>query len=348
MYGGARQVLMLLDGLVAQGVETTLVCTEGSAIATAANSAVQVIALPMRGDADVMFPPRFGAHLEELKPDLVHVHSRRGADLWGGLAAQRAGIPAVLTRRVDNPEPPMLRTLKYRNYERIIAISEAIKAQLLADRVAEEKLRVVHSAIDPQTCRASWSQSQFQNAFGIQENELAVVCIAQLIPRKGHAVLLEAWQRVTTVVPQARLLMFGRGREEAALTQLISGLGLTSARLAGFRDDVRDFLGCADVLVHAATREGLGIALLEAQAAGVPVVAARAGGISEAVADNQTGLLVDPDNPEALAVALIELLNDKRRRQLLGSRGPDFVSESFSPAGMVSGNLSVYKSVLAG
>ncbi len=347
IYGGARQVLMLLDGLAAEGLQTTLVCTEGSAIATSAAKDVRVIALPMRGDGDVMFPPRFGAHLEKLRPDVVHVHSRRGADLWGGLAARRAGIPAVLTRRVDNPEPPMLRTLKYRNYERIVAISAAIAEQLQTDRVPREKIRVVHSAIDAKSCKPAWSKAQFQDAFGLQPHEKAVVCVAQLIPRKGHAVLLEAWQQVTAVHADARLLMFGQGREADALQQRIDATGLRSASLMGFRDDVRQFLGCTDLLVHPANKEGLGVALLEAQAAGVPVVAARAGGIPEAVADGESGLLFEAGNAAALAAALIELLGSAEQRQTMAARGPEFVSKEFSTEAMVSGNLAVYKEVLA-
>jgi glycosyltransferase involved in cell wall biosynthesis len=115
---------------------------------------------------------------------------------------------------------------------------------------------------------------------------------------------------------------------------------------AGFRDDLRQFIGCADLLVHPAVREGLGICLLEAQAAGVPVVACRAGGIPEAVSEGESAILTEPANPQALARAIIDLLGDEQRRQHMGEAGRANVTHHFSPQAMVSGNLAVYKELL--
>jgi glycosyltransferase involved in cell wall biosynthesis len=117
-------------------------------------------------------------------------------------------------------------------------------------------------------------------------------------------------------------------------------------RFAGFRADLRQFLGRADVLVHPALKEGLGICLLEAQAAGVPIVAARAGGIPEAVAEGDSALLVPPQDPAALASALGQLLGDEAQRTRMGAAGVSYVSEKFSPPAMVSGNLAVYQELL--
>ncbi len=114
------------SGLAGHGVANTLVCPPGSAIGSAVNAAeVRVSPLPMAGDLDALFAMRLTALLAADPPDLVHVHSRRGADIWGGLAARRAGVPAVLSRRVDNPDPPLLGPLRYRLYDRVIAISGA-------------------------------------------------------------------------------------------------------------------------------------------------------------------------------------------------------------------------------
>ncbi len=134
--------------------------------------------------------------------------------------------------------------------------------------------------------------------------------------------------------------MFGRGPQEAALREQAQRLGIeSSVRFAGFRADLLEFLGHADLLVHPALREGLGICLLEAQAAGVPVVASHAGGIPEAVADGLTGMLVPPARPDELAAALVDLLGDAGKRHQLGAAGPDWVARNFSIERMVSGNL---------
>jgi len=112
--------------------------------------------------------------------------------------------------------------------------------------------------------------------------------------------------------------------------------------MAGFRDDLPRWLGGIDVLCHPADMEGLGIALLQAAAAGVPVVASRAGGMPEAVLDRETGLLIPPGNHEALGVALCELLANRQLREKLGHAGRKRMQRAFSIAEMVHGNYSIY------
>ncbi|MEJ2140198.1 MAG: glycosyltransferase family 4 protein [Gammaproteobacteria bacterium] len=348
LYGGPQQVLYLLNGLAQRGIGSTLICPPGSAIGTAAGSAgVTVETLPMAGDLDGGFGLRFGRWLADREPDLLHVHSRRGADIWGGLAAKRAGIPAVVSRRVDSPEIPLLGAIKYGMYERVIAISTAIAGQLTEAGVGAEKLRVVHSAIGVAPDQPRWSKDQFQDAFALEPDALAVVCVAQLIARKGHAVLLDAWPEIRRQCPQARLILFGKGKEEAGLRARVESLGCSaSVSFAGFRADLHDFLPHADLLVHPALREGLGICLLEAQALGVPVVASRVGGIPEAVADGIAGLLVPPRDPGALAASVAALLGDAERRASFAAAGRRYVAENYSVDSMVSGNLAVYEELL--
>jgi glycosyltransferase involved in cell wall biosynthesis len=348
LYGGAQQVLYLLDGLAQQGVRCTLVCPPDSAICTAAGSTgVTVQPLPMAGDLDIAFGRRFARWLSTAQAQLLHVHSRRGADTWGGLAARYAGVPVVLSRRVDSADLPVLGPLKYRLYDSVICISAAIRAQLQAAGVPDDKLRLIHSAVDAARCQPNWSRADFLAAFALPADALVVVCVAQLLARKGHATLLDAWPTVIAACPRARLILFGQGPEEAQLRLQAAQLGLgESIVFAGFRQDLLDFLGHADLLVHPALREGLGVSLLEAQAAGLPVVATRAGGIPEAVADGLSGVLVPPQNSVALATAVIRLLQDPQQRSAMGAAGRAHIERDYSLAGMVSGNLQIYKELL--
>lgn len=349
LYGGGRQVLMLSKGLSDRGIQSTLVCPPDSDIATSADPFVNVHAMDMAGDLDAGFAFRFSGFLQDVQPDLVHVHSRRGADMWGGLGARWAKVPAVLTRRVDNPEPALLAPMKYGRYQRVIGISNGILEVLKTTGVPEEKLRLVRSAVDSENCQPVWTREQFREAFGLHEGNQAVACVAQFIPRKGHRVLLEAWAEVVSACPDARLLLFGRGPDRDRLQAEVSGsVHGASVNFAGFRTDIRDFIGLADLLVHPARQEGLGIALLEAQAAGLPVIATRAGGMPEAVADGESGVLVEPGDSAELAKRMIRLLRDPELRQQMGEAGRRHVVEYFSPATMVSGNLSIYKELIDG
>ena len=149
LYGGALQVVFLSRGLQRLGVENVLACPEGSAIAEAsAQGGVAVRALPMGGDADVGLVARLRRLIATEKPDLIHLHSRRGADIWGGVAGRLSGIPVVLSRRVDNTESKWAVALKYRLYDRVVAISQGIQAVLASEGVPAGKLRCVPSAVD--------------------------------------------------------------------------------------------------------------------------------------------------------------------------------------------------------
>jgi glycosyltransferase involved in cell wall biosynthesis len=190
--------------------------------------------------------------------------------------------------------------------------------------------------------------------FSLEPSQRIVAVVAQLIPRKGHAVLLDAWLLIHARCPDAHLLVLGAGPLEAELRALASPRSLTQAgtvTFAGFRPDLRDFLGRVDLLVHPASREALGVSLLEAQAAGVPVVACAAGGVPEAVANGLTGLLVPLGDPAAVAAQLAEatitLLDDPIRRQQLGAAAAARIRADFSPDRMVDNYLALYRELLA-
>lgn len=342
LYGGARQVLLLMAGLEAEGVKGTLVCPADSEVGPAAwELGLDVVTMPVGGDLDVTAVVRLGQVIRERRPDLVHAHSRRGADFFGGLAAVLAGLPAVLTRRVDNPDTPLVGALKYRAYDRIVAISGAVAAQLRAEGVPAAKIRRIPSAVDPAACQPTWTAERFRAEFGLEPGQRTCAVVAQLIPRKGHRLLLEAWPMVRNHCPDARLLLFGTGPLEAEL-KARPDLGATVI-FAGYRPDLREYLGHVDLLLHPALREGLGVSLLEAQAAGVPVVGFLAGGVPEAVVDGTTGVLVDPGNGAALAEAASRLLDQPNLRARLGAAGRARVAARFSPGAMTAAYLSLYR-----
>jgi glycosyltransferase involved in cell wall biosynthesis len=348
LYGGARQVAWLVSGLADAGIENLLVCPEGSAVAAGAYGAgVEVAAVPMGGDLDFGFISRLARLIERYGPDLVHLHSRRGADWLGALAARRCRRPAVLTRRVTNPEPPWVVPVKYKLYQRVIAISQAIADGLTEAGVRADKIRLVHSAVPPAAANG-WERARFLETFDLPSDAVVVGMAAQFIRRKGHDVLIRALPALRVSHPDLRFLLFGKGPLFGDVRrQLEAGFLDDRVSLIGFRDDFREFIGCLDLLVHPALDEGLGVVLLEAAAAGVPVVATPVGGIPEIVRDGETGLLVPPEDPAALARAIHQLIDDAPARRAMGEAGRRLVDESFSIHAMVEGNHAVYREVLA-
>lgn len=344
LYGGPRQVLDLLAGLKARGVDSTLACPADSAIArAAADAGFPTATRDLSGDLDVGFLAWLVDLARTRRPDVLHAHSRRGADFFGGIAARVAGVPAVLTRRVDSPDVPLLGSLKYRPYARVVAISTAVRDQLAAEGVPSEKLAVIRSSVDAAACQPTWPRERFLAEFDLEAGQRIVAVVAQLIPRKGHRAFLEAWPMIRNRCPDARLLLFGTGPLEAELREL-AGLGGT-VRFAGFRPDLRAFLGHVDLLVHPATREGLGVALLEAQAAGVPVAACRVGGVPEAVLHGVTGLLVPAGDEAALAGEVVRLLDDPNLRQRLGAAARERIRADYGAGAMADAYGALYREV---
>jgi glycosyltransferase involved in cell wall biosynthesis len=347
LYGGARQVLYIMEGLAQRGITNLLACPSAAHIAEPARACAQVFEIPMKGDLDVGLAVRLKHLIARECPALVHIHSRRGADLWGGLAAKWAGVPCVLSRRVDNPEKPWVVRLKYGLYDHVITISEGIRQVLLAEGLSPDKVTCVRSAVDAAPYLFDVDKAATRATLGLGPETPVAGVVAQLIPRKGHRHLLAALPQVLQRHPDLQVLVFGRGPMEAELRQAIQDRQLAQhVRLMGFRDDLPELLACLDLLVHPADMEGLGVSLLQAAAAKVPIIATRAGGMPEAVRHGVNGLLIEPGDVAGLEAAMNQLLGDRPLRERMGQAGRRLVLEEFSVDTMAQGNLAIYRKVL--
>ena len=350
LYGGALQVVFLMRGLAQRGIEVVLACPTGSAIAQAVREAgLEVHEITMRGDADLGLVGRLRRLMRELQPDVLHLHSRRGCDTWGAIAGRLHGLPVVLSRRVDNPESRWWAAVKYRLPDRVVTISQGIREVLRGEGVPEAKLVCVPSAVDTHQYRPGRGDlAWFRQEFGLGEEALTIGMAAQFIERKGHATLLDALPAVFARHPQARVLLFGQGPLVPSVRTRIEGDRALAERvqLVGFRRDLDRVLPCLDVLAHPAHMEGLGVALLQAAACGVPIVGGRAGGIPEIVRPGLNGELIEPGDAVGLAAALNQLLDSAELRARMGAAGRDWVERHFSIDAMVEGNLAVYRSLL--
>jgi glycosyltransferase involved in cell wall biosynthesis len=348
--GGPQQVVYLINALRERGHDNILVCPPGSGIDGVARLAgIRVQNLFCAGDLDLPFAYRLSQFLKDQAPDIVHCHSRRGADLLGGLAASYAEIPSVVSRRVDNTEIRLLATLRYKPFRKIIAISEAIARVLREHEVEEERIAVIRSAVDADAFAREPDCAAFRAEFNIDPGVFTIAAAGQLIPRKGHRYLLQAATELKRSNKSFRLLIFGEGYLNYQLRAQAAALGLGGVVLfPGFRDDLDDFIGCFDLFAHPALSEGLGVAALKAAAAGVPVVGFDAGGMSEAVAHGETGLLVAPEDSAALRSAIETLINDVQLRQRMGIAGRERMQKEFSIATMAEKHIALYESVLNG
>jgi len=348
--GGEVQVFLLLEGLRARGHRCVLVAPPGSrSEAEARTRGFETIAVPLSNDLDLRSVIALRRGIERLAPDLVHLHTGRATWL-GGLAAWRTGVPAITTRRMDRRVSRGPRTqLIYRSLvRRVAAISPAVARCLTEGGVDPACMTLVPDAIDPDRIRPRRVREAVRAEFGAGRDDVVIVSAAALVLRKGLDVLIEALARLDLRGVRPHVWLAGDGEERADLERRIREHSLGSrVRLLGRREDVGDLLVGADVFVLPARREGLGVAALEAMAARLPVVASRVGGLADAVVEGRTGLLVLPDDADALAGALERVVRDPALRARLGAAGPERVAEGFLPEQMVIAYERMYREVLA-
>ncbi|MGI9237100.1 MAG: glycosyltransferase [Woeseiaceae bacterium] len=348
--GGPQQVIYLINALRQRGHDNTLVCPPDSGINNVAREAdIRVQNLFCAGDLDLPFAYRLSQYLKEAQPDIVHCHSRRGADILGGLAASIADIPTVVSRRVDNTEMRLMAALRYRPFKKVIAISAAIADVLLDRGVETERLVVIRDAVDVSAFDTTPDCTEVRHSLGLDPQDFVVAAAGQLIPRKGHQYLLQAVADLHSRYPQLKLVVFGEGYLNNQLRAQATALNLGDVvQFAGFRDDLDDFLACFDLFAHPALAEGLGVAALKASAAKLPVVGFEAGGMVEAVAHEQTGLLVAPEDSEALATAIARFVDDPELCRQFGEAGRLRMQSEFSIDSMTDKHVELYDTVLSG
>jgi len=349
LYGGALQVVYLLDGLNKKGVRSTLVCPKGSDISSHVAKTAHVLPVPFMGDLDFTLFYRLCRIIRSERPDIIHVHSRRGADLWAGLAARLNKTRAIVTRRVDNPEPGWLALLKYILYNRVVTISDGIRQVLLSEGLPPEKITLIHSAVDTDLYRGACDKEWFYREFGLNPGNKVIGTVAQFIPRKGHRYIIEAAPKILEKFPETRFIFFGQGPLQKELQDLCRESGLENIILfAGFRNDLERIFSCMDILIHPAMMEGLGVSLLQAAASEVPIIGTRAGGIPEIVHDGLNGYLIDPCDAGAIISNALTLLQEPERRRRFGQAGRKIVEASFSIDAMVEGYFNLYNEIDTG
>lgn len=346
--GGEVQVFLLLEGLRRRGHDSLLISPPGSRSEQEASSrGFETRAVRMRNDLDVRGVYGLWRAFREADADLVHLHTGRATWL-GGLAARFAGLPALTTRRMDRRVRRGLRTQWiYRGLtQRAVAISPAVARRLDEGGVPVERVRTIHSSIDPHAVEPRVGRDALRSSEQVPENAVLLLVLANLVPRKGIDVLLEA---LVGLDPAPLLWIGGEGPERSALESQAQRLGLAECvHFLGRREDTGDLLAACDVFVMPSRLEGLGVAALEAMAAGRPVVASRVGGLAELVVHERTGLLVPPDDAPALQRALGRVLDDGGLREALGAEGPARIAEGWLAEQMVAAYEALYLELLSG
>ena len=283
--------------------------------------------------------------------DVVHTHTLAAANTLARLTARTVGVPVLSHLHIENhfrrATEPVLRRLDNetaRLCARLVAVSHDTRAAYERQGYPAGRIEVVHNGVAPPPPRANGS---VRAELGIPEDAPLVGEIARLCEVKGQRELIAALAQL----PDARLLLVGDDLEQGGAFR--AGLERDAERagvrerviFTGYRPDARALVGELDVLALPSWTEGLPLVVLEAMASARPVVATPVGGTPELVADGETGLLVPPRDPDALAAALRRLLADADLRRRLGEAGERRAREEFSLDAMCARVLAIYDEI---
>ena len=347
--GGESQVHLLIKGQKQKGLIPLLACARGSKLFHAVSESNLCPVFPFSPLGALSFLG-VSSILEQLRPeniDIIHTHTAHAVAMGALLSWRLKRACLFHSRRVDF-RLTRFSKIKYlwRNAQ-ILAISEGVRNVLIKSNIPETRITVVHSGIAVDLNPPLHSADDYRKEFHVPENAPVIGVVAALTDHKGIKYLLESFPSVLTKVSNAILVIVGEGELEFELHGSAKKLGIASnVRFTGFREDAQSIIYMFDIFVLPSHLEGLGTSLLDAMIREKPVIACRTGGIPEIVIEDKTGLLVPPRNPEALADAIINLLDNPEFRKKMGVEGKKRVIQHFSADSMVSATIAAYHQAL--
>ncbi len=365
--GPAIQASLLSDGLDPDRYETCLVTgttgpAEGDYLELTGRRLSNITTVPALGReiellSDVAAYRQVAALIREFRPHIVHTHTAK-AGLVGRLAARRAGVPVivhtfhghVLRGYFSRPKEALFiraeRALASIT-TRLVTVSDQIRRDLLALGIGRaDRFDVVRLGLDLSRYEhADARTGELKRELGLPPDARAVGIVARLVPIKAHETFLEMAAIVARARPDTVFLIVGDGERRAALEDTARALGiLERTRFLGWRADLDRVYADLDAVVLTSRNEGSPVALIEAMAAGRPVVSTRAGGVPELVGD--AGLLADIDDAPELAAAVQRVLGDPVLALQLGRHARCRVVPAFSHERLIADIDGLYQRLL--
>ncbi len=288
--------------------------------------------------------PSLKRYIHENNIDLIHSQTRI-TQVMGVLLKRKTGRPHVSTCH-GYFKTRLSRKLFPCWGDAVIAISTAVEAHLKNDfKVAREKVYLIESGIDLEEFipMDETEKKEHRRHFDLGD-EPVIGTVARLSEVKGQDILINAMSKIVAQVPEAKLLLVGEGKMEKMLRDQVQRLNLEDhIQFFAIVNKTKEMLSLFDVFAMPSRQEGLGLSIMEAQASGLPVVASRVGGIPSLIEHGKTGILVEPENSEELADAIIKLLQDIDLLKEIGKAGRVFIQKKHSVENMVRKILELYQ-----
>lgn len=294
--------------------------------------------------------PRLHRVFNEFRPDIVHTHVHVMRYAFPSLAYFKPRLMVHTVNNIAEQEiEPRARWLQRLAYKRgVIPVAVAREVAVSLERLyGIGGCRVVWNCIpttlyaSPQTPREIWRAKQ-----GLSQENILFVCVARFATQKNHALLLNAFAKGPASDSKAHLVLAGEGVLRARLQRQVNELGLTSrVHFLGLRTDIPDVLGASDIFTLSSDWEGNPLSVIEAMAAGLPIVSTAVGGVPELLQDGKEGFIVQPGHAEQLSEAMMTLLNNASLRRAMGTAASARAKEKFDVSAMVRAYEELYSEV---
>ena len=344
--GGQNQVLLTVMGLRSRGHRTALVAHPTGELHRRFAKGPDLIPIRSSNEIDFRAAWQLSRVLRSLRPAIVQAHDAHAVAMVAiarSLSRLNPSPRFVVSRRVDfNLRRNAFSQWKYAQVDLFLCSSNAIRTMLISDGIPRERTTTVYDGVDLRQVETV-PRLDVHADLRIPKDAPLVGNVAALVPHKGHRYLIEAAATVVRQVPDARFVIVGEGQLKETLRKQISELHLERhVLLTGFRLDALSIQKGFDLFAMSSVTEGMGSVLLDSMAMGQAIVATRSGGIPEVLIDDQTGVLVNTRNPDALASAIVRLLGEPGQRARLGAAARQRVRNLFSVEQMVQGTLDAY------
>ena len=351
--GGEVHCLSLCEELQRAGGEVILACRSNTPLAMrAAQAGIETLLLPNKNDLDLLSAWRMAQFCRHRQIEIVHAHLVRDYLISYFARQFGADFRRILTRHVLFPmSASRLNRRMLADADAVIAVSVAARDVIVQHPGAHpERVVIVHNGIRTQEF-SNAMPAGWRHEFHIAPTASIIGSIGVLLPQKGQYLLLRALPMVQTRHPHAAIALVGDDFSEQAyvaeLTQLAISLGIErSVYFLGARTNIAGILREFNLFALPSLSESFSLALVEAMAAGLPVIASDTGGMREVVVHRETGILTPPDDPQALATAICRLLDYPEIAADYGQAGQQRAAAQFDLSVMMEKTLAVYRNVL--
>lgn len=352
LFGQQGTLLALLDACPAAGIEPVVAATaEGPFVDEVRRRAIPITILPyprlLSSYGGAIYDYRGGRRLRmfgqgagyvwsirrtlrSLAVDGVYCNDMRGL-LTVGLAARSLGVPVLTWDKLDKPHG-WLDWLQLPLVSKNIIISKAVTRKYPAWQIPWLRRKIVLISEGAELDRFDAAQS-IRHTLPLEEGDIALAIVGTITVRKGHDRIFALWPELMCAVPNLRLLVIGETSGNAEDAQYLANLPNREhprIHFLGQRSDIPNLMKSIDLLLTPSRHEGMGLVIVEAMAAGKPVIGARTGGIPEVIVEGETGLLFDGDDPEQLLACIQQLAKSTQLRACLGAAGRQRVEQHFN------------------